>query len=176
MRDLISEFWSSGGGGLELSIEASDEVLACICRYIHTTSIMLPIQLSYQLELLRVANELQMNYLFNSTSEYLVIKLSSINALVIMDYCSKHGFSDLELKCRTYLNTGKKSCVANYKNNHEGTTDDASINLKNAIYASLQDVNAALGHNHHSSTTTTVISTNAKHNICLLYTSDAADD
>lgn len=135
---------------MELSIEASDEVLACICRYIHSTAIMLPIQLTNQLELLRVACELQMAYLFECVSEYLVLKLTAQNVHFVLDFCSKHSFNDLESKCRSYLSTGKRSCVVSYKS-HE-VNNETSINLKNAIYASLQDVNAALGHSQPIST------------------------
>lgn len=111
---------------------------------------MLPIQLTNQLELLRVACELQMAYLFECVSEYLVLKLTAQNVQFVLDFCSKHSFTDLEFKCRSYLSTGKRSCVVSYKS-HE-VNNETSINLKNAIYASLQDVNAALGHSQPIST------------------------
>lgn len=39
LRNIITDFWietQDTGGGLELSLESHEPVLACICRYIHT--------------------------------------------------------------------------------------------------------------------------------------------
>jgi hypothetical protein len=143
LREVVSGFWEEGGGGLELSIDASDEVLACLCRYIHTSALYLPIRLSRQLELLRVASELGMASLYQCATGALLQKLTLDSVPKVIAFCTAFGFADLERSCRLFLNSGgKRSTVIRYQS--AGELNPQNAYLRDAIFSSLQDVNAVL--------------------------------
>lgn len=143
LRELINGFWDEGGGGLELSIDACDEVLAALCRYMHTGMLALPIGVARQLELLRVASELGMHSLYRAASEALQQKLVLGSVHVVIAFCAEHGFADLERTARLFLSSGgKRATVIRYQNANELNPQNAY--LRDAIFASLQDVNTVL--------------------------------
>lgn len=149
MRELISGFWDEGGGGLELSIDACDEVLASLCRYMHTGLLVLPVRLHRQLELLRVSSELGMNSLYLSACEALLQKLTMDCVPAVISFCADHQFSDLERSCRTFLTSGgRRAPVIRYQ--PAGDQNPQNAYLRDAIFASLQDVNAVLNQHPHS--------------------------
>lgn len=144
LRDIIGAFWDEGGGGLELSIDASDEVLACLCRYMHTGLLCLPLRTSRQLQLLRVAMELGMESLFQSVSEALEQRLSMTNVAMVIAFCVENGFEDLERAGRAFLSSGgKHAAVIRFQ--PAGDANPQSAQLRDAVLTSLQDVNAVLG-------------------------------
>lgn len=98
---------------------------------------MPPITLNQQLELLRVSCELGMNSLHNSISKTLLQQVTMLSVSVIIEFCASNGYSALEQNCRSYLATGIKQSEIKFIN-HE------SNHLKDAIFASLQDVNEVL--------------------------------
>jgi hypothetical protein len=111
LRDLVSGFWEEGGGGLELSIDASDEVLACLCRYMHTGLLVLPLRTARRLQLLRVASELGMTGLFSAAEEQVMGKLTLDNVAAVVAFSAEHGFDGLERAGRDFLSSGGKSAV-----------------------------------------------------------------
>ena len=143
LRELITGFWDEGGGGLELSIDACDEVLACLCRYMHSGVLVLPVLLSRRLELLRVASELGMDALFGSVSEGLVLGLTMESVPTIVAFSSEHGFEDLEQSCRQFLSTGG-TCPISIRLQGSSEMIGQNVLLRDAIFSSLQDVNAVL--------------------------------
>lgn len=151
LRELISGFWDEGGGGLELSINACDEVLASLCRYMHTGLLVLPMALPRQLELLRVSSELGMITLYLSASEALQQKLTMESVPSVISFCAQHAFTDLERACRTFLSTGgRRATVIRYQ--PSGDLNPQNAYLRDAIFASLQDVNTVLNQHPPSQT------------------------
>lgn len=143
LRELINGFWDEGGGGLELSIDACDEVLAALCRYMHTGLLALPIGVHRQLELLRVGSELGMHSLYRAAAEALQQKLTLQSAHVVVAFCAEQGFADLERTARIFISSGgKRATVIRYQNANELNPQNAY--LRDAIFASLQDVNTVL--------------------------------
>ncbi len=103
LRELIQDFWGQGGGSLELSIDASDEVVYCVCQYIHSGMVNLPIPQTYQLELLRVASELgmpQYQALLESAIGHLV---NHVNVNEILEFSHSYGFEDLAVICERFM-------------------------------------------------------------------------
>lgn len=142
LREIINGFWDEGGGGLELSIDACDEVLASLCRYMHSSILALPIGLQRQLELLRVASELGMLSLYHAAGEALQQKLTLDSVHEVIAFCAEHEFSDLERLSRTFLSSGgKRATVIRYQT---GESNPQNAYLRDAIFASLQDVNSVL--------------------------------
>ena len=144
LRELISGFWDEGGGGLELSIGACDEVLAALCRYMHTGMLSLPLSTERQLELLRVASELGMQSLFEAASVALQQKLTLDSVHTVIAFCAENSFTELERACRSFLSSGgKRATVIRYTSAANELVPQNAF-LRDAIFASLQDVNSVL--------------------------------
>lgn len=144
LRELISGFWDEGGGGLELSIGACDEVLAALCRYMHTSILSLPLSTERQLELLRVASELGMQSLFEAASVALQQKLTMDSVHTVIAFCAENNFVDLERTARSFLSSGgKRATVIRYTSAANELVPQNAF-LRDAIFASLQDVNSVL--------------------------------
>ena len=71
VRELILDFWMQGGDCLELSIDASAEVVAALCIYVHSGILSLPSDHDVQQELIQVASELGMLGLHRSANQWL---------------------------------------------------------------------------------------------------------
>lgn len=142
LREIIQDFWNQGGGCLELSIDATDEVVASVCHFVHFGLLSLPVLTSHQLELLRVSSELGMFSFQHTIEEAIEQLLTRENIEEIVQYCESFGFSTLLRACSTFLQTGK---VANHIRLQVGTDGNPNnVSLKNAIYESLQDVSELL--------------------------------
>ena len=117
---------------------------ACLCRYMHTGALLLPPRLSRRLELLRVAAELGMLALYMQTCDDIQQQLCAEDALRVLAFSEAFGFSDLEKSCRAFLQTGKRGSVPIRFQQSLGAADPQNAFLRDAIFASLHDVNAAL--------------------------------
>ena len=142
LREIIQDFWQQGGGCLELSIDASDEVVASVCHYIHHGLLALPGLTKHQLELLRVSSELGMLGFQHSVEEAIEQLLVRDNVREIAHFSESFGFNGLVKACSNFMQTGK---VANHIRLQVGTEGNPNnISLKNAIYESLHDVSELL--------------------------------
>ncbi len=144
LRELISGFWDEGGGGLELSIGACDEVLAALCRYMHTGMLSLPLSTERQLELLRVASELGMQSLFEAACVALEQKLTLHSVHTVIAFCAENNFVELERAGRSFLSSGGKRATVIRFTSAANELIPQNAFLRDAIFASLQDVNKVL--------------------------------
>lgn len=165
LRELIQDFWSHGGESLELSIDASEEVVANISHYIHTGLIILPFTFPIQCEMLRVSTQLQMLPMQLQVEDAMMANISVENAMILLEFCEHFQYISLAERCIALVEgahaqaqsgatnsdptTGISLLDIGYQGvgrdrNGSYTDDDANRHLKNAIAESLQDVNELL--------------------------------
>lgn len=168
LRDLIGGFWEDGGGGLELSIRACDEVLSSLCRYIHTGMVLLPPSLDKRLQLLRVAAELEMSALYQAIRPALASVLNPQNLSGVLRFAEDNDLPDLQWLCDEFSRSGRANIheirfgsplptVQLGSSKCSEVTSNALLDrshrsssgsLREAISASLQDVTDALADRH----------------------------
>ncbi len=155
---IIADFWEEGGGGLELSIRASDEVLAVLVKFVHSGSVSLPSSLELRLELLRVAEELEMRALAAAVLGAVQLDLTQDSAEIALEYSQQCGLKHLEDACVAFLRDGHRhqSAVAyssapslfdlaeGQAGPHGAFDRTSNVALRDAIFSSLQEVSAAL--------------------------------
>ena len=110
----------------------------------HTGMLSLPLSTERQLELLRVAFELGMQSLFEAASVALQQKLTLDSVHTVIAFCAENGFTELERVCRSFLSSGgKRATVIRYTSAANELVPQNAF-LRDAIFASLQDVNSVL--------------------------------
>jgi hypothetical protein len=142
LHEIIQGFWEQGGGGLELSIDSTDQTVASVCHFIHTGMLRAPPQVEAQLELLRVSTQLGMQSLQKAVEYLIAMKLTKENVETVLSFSEELDYPALARSCRAYAKSGKKAQTIRLQVTHEKETTNAS--LKNAIYESLQDVTSIL--------------------------------
>lgn len=120
-------------------------MLACLCRYLHSGLLCLPLRLSRRLQLLRVASELGMEGLFHLASQSVQTFLTLDNVAAVLSFTIEHGFHDLERVCRAFVSAGGKTANPFRLDSAASRMDSGSASLREAIASSLKDVNAVLG-------------------------------
>lgn len=115
LRNIIEDLWDSGGGGLELGLDASFATLDSICQFMHTGVFIAPTQYFHQLELIKVVSELEMINLRMEAFEILREQMTEENAPFTMEFAQTFGMYDLESICHQFLQYGKKENVIDVK-------------------------------------------------------------
>jgi len=157
LRDLIQDFWAHGGESLELSIDATEEVVANVCHFIHSGLVVLPTSFANQCEMLRVSTQLQMVGMQVQLETSMMAKISLDNTIILLEFCEHFQYIALAERCIAMIEQAHEQGGAvtaglgidiGYQNANEGqgkrVTDDVNASLKNAIAESLQDVNELL--------------------------------
>jgi hypothetical protein len=113
LRDLVNDFWQQGGGShtaemagsvLELSIDASDEVVETICHYVHYGGLILPPTLTLQLETLKVASELGLLALQDQLEHFLCQDINGDNLDVLYQAAQENHYRRIENSCVRFMN------------------------------------------------------------------------
>lgn len=134
LHEIIQGFWEDGGGGLELTIDCCDQVVAAACSFIHTGLLRPPPHVERQLELLRVSSQLSMPSLQKAVEDVLAARLSSDNVDTVLAFAEDFGYPVLANCSRIFQQTGKRPVPIHLD------SKDSSSSLKSAIAESLQDV------------------------------------
>ena len=102
LRAILADFWeeTDGSGGLELSLDASEEVLACVCEYVHTNILLMP-PLLYpdQLDVIRVAQQLNMSGLIHDAIEFVAQGSLAANRELVEQYARSNKLMGLVARC-----------------------------------------------------------------------------
>ena len=101
MRSILTDYWeeTNGSGGLELSLDASEDVLSCVCEYIHSNILIMPVLLyPDQLDLVRIGTQLSMTRLVDEVTDF-IISNSSNKIDTIEEYSVIHDLKHLQEKC-----------------------------------------------------------------------------
>lgn len=105
LRAILADFWeeTDGSGGLELSLDASEAVLACVCEYVHTNILLMP-PLLYpdQLDVIRVAQQLNMTGLIHDSIEFVAQGSMASNRELIEQYARTNRLMSLVAKCEDF--------------------------------------------------------------------------
>lgn len=113
LRDLVNDFWQQGGGShtaetagsvLELSIDASDEVVETICHYVHYGGLILPPTLTLQLETLKVASELGLLALQDQLEHFLCQDINATNLDTLYQAARENRYRRIEDGCVRFMN------------------------------------------------------------------------
>jgi hypothetical protein len=113
LRDLVNDFWQQGGGShtaesagsvLELSIDASDEVVETICHYVHYGGLVLPSTLALQLETLKVASELGLIALQDQLENFLCQDICAENLDTLYHAAKENNYRRIENGCVRFMN------------------------------------------------------------------------
>lgn len=109
----MNDFWQQGGGShtaetagsvLELSIDASDEVVETICHYVHYGGLILPPTLQLQLETLKVASELGLLALQDQMEHFLRQDVCADNLDTLYQAAKENGYRHIEDSCVRFMN------------------------------------------------------------------------
>lgn len=139
LREIIEQFWAEGGGGLELSIDASAETLSYVCKYLHEGTLYCSDSMHQLLEMARVSAELGMLGLHKMTIDSISARINRDNVHEIMGFGESHAYHELIRCCKNFLLTGRAVAVK-----YTTSSDPTGSNLHKAIFDSLQDVSEVL--------------------------------
>ena len=148
LRESLENYWSDEANDVEnndpllISVNASAEVLASLCKYLHTGLFLPPHDSRKKLELYAVASQLEMPHLASLVGDAIINCLSECDVDDTIEFCKDFNLNELERACRTFKVAAHKPTI------HFNTVgNDASPGgsaLKQAIMASLNDVTELL--------------------------------
>lgn len=148
MRGIIDEFWDAGGGGLQLSIDASSETLNSVCRYIHTGVLISPLRYLHKLELIKVAVELEMVTLANLAIENVIQNLTAEYVTITKQFSEALDLCELSETCQKFLSDGNISenrynldiCTNTHRRSVFSGYGSNDVDLRNAIEESINEI------------------------------------
>jgi hypothetical protein len=111
MREIVENFWDGGGGGLDITVGASDEVLATICCYMHTGMVLFPRRIARQMELIRVSIELGVHSLYAVACEHLMRNLTRQAVPIVLAFADEYELDDLHNQCELFAKQGRCDVV-----------------------------------------------------------------
>ena len=105
LREVVTGFWDSGGGGIELRIECSSEVLCVVVTFIQSSIFQLPFrpeEVESLVELLAVSRDLGMSSLFHQAMLAIGGGLSLRNIDSLSRLAADNGLEQLGEICRRF--------------------------------------------------------------------------
>jgi hypothetical protein len=130
----VQDFWTQGGESLELSIDAGAEVVSALCQYTHSGILCLPIIVSQQVELIRVATELGMYALQRQVELEIGLRLSKETIQGVTELCRENQLTTLLTLCKEF--ESGRGVEFKIRDN----SDQSMASLSTAVLESLQDV------------------------------------
>ena len=157
LRESLENYWNDEANDVEnndeandvenndpllISVNASVDVLASLCKYLHTGIFLPPNDPNKKLELYAVASQLEMPHLASVVSDAIINCLSEDIVDETIEFCKDYSLNELERSCRTFKVAGHKPTI----HFNIGATDSSpgGSALKQAIMASLNDVTELL--------------------------------
>lgn len=166
MRDLIQDFWEQGGGShtaeaagsvLELSIDASDEVIETVCHYVHYGGLFLPPTINLQLETLKVAVELGILSLQDQLEDFLGRHVDLNTVEEIATAAQNAGYRRLLDHCQRFREQPE------LHQRQQEQLKSTGIDLQRLSQTSASRSSSALTNKHHQNNNSTAFRTNDLH-------------
>ena len=154
LRRVLEEFWRQNnwdergshgvpGAAFELELDTTEEVLACVVEFIHTSLFAPPATADARLNLIKLVADLEMSSLRKLAVEGLHHLLTASSAAQVLAFGRTHRLPDVVRIAEEFAVAGKlPACrfgLLGDKVSHQ------NLNLREAIAASLSDVTAILG-------------------------------
>jgi hypothetical protein len=100
---LIEDYWNQElSGTLEISIDTNEELLSCLCHYLHCGLPLFPSELLAKFQFWKIAKELQLDSLGNLTLAHLESILSSNNLPEITRFSEEINCLELLNACELF--------------------------------------------------------------------------